>query len=140
MGGTGNDDGRQASVARARAEPVTLTRLHDLAVGFLRDGDLPRLLDAALAEALAIAGADRGALQVLDGADAGLRLVAQRGLARPLLQHVANLRTGLGGNAASRAGRLWLVDDVATDEALAGGADREALLAARVRALLVMPL
>jgi PAS domain S-box-containing protein len=140
MGGIGNEDGRHPSLERSRAELDLLARLHGLAVGFLRDGDLARLLDGALAEALAIAGADRGAIQVLDGASGGLRLAAQRGLVRPFLEHVANLRTGLGGNTASRAERHWLVDDVTSSEALRGGADRDALLAARVRALVVMPL
>jgi PAS domain S-box-containing protein len=140
MGGIANEDGRHPSLERSRAELDLLARLHALAVGFLREGDLSRLLDGALAEALAIAGADRGAIQVLDGASGGLRLAAQHGLTRPFVEHLANLRTGPGGNTASRTDRHWLVDDVASNESLRGGADRDALLAARVRALLVTPL
>jgi PAS domain S-box-containing protein len=138
MGGTDNELGRGAPAEGVA--PGLLARLHELTLGFLRDGELARLLDGALAEALALTGADRGAVQVLDGAGGGLRLAAQRGVVRPLLEHVATLRTGLGGSAASRAARHWLVDDVATSEAFAGGADRDALLGARVRALVVTPL
>ena len=140
MGGIGNEDGRHPSVERSRAEPDRLARIGELAVAFLRDGDLPRLLDGALAEALAITGADRGVVQVLDGAGGGLRLAAQSGLVRPFLEYVANLRTGLGGNVASRAERHWLVDDVDASADFARGSDRDALLAARVRALVVTPL
>jgi two-component system CheB/CheR fusion protein len=127
-------------VAELRAELARAARLQAVAAAFLRDGDLPRLLDAALAETLALAGADRGCVQVLDGAGGGLRLAAQHGLVRPFLEHVATLRTGLGGSAAVGNGSHWLVDDVATSEALAGTADREALLGAHVHGLLVTPL
>jgi PAS domain S-box-containing protein len=115
-------------------------RLHRLALEFMRDGDLPRLLDASLAEALAIAGADRGCLQILHGSGGGFRLRAQQGLVRPVLEYIANLRVGLGGTGVTAGGRAVVVEDLATSSALAGGADREALLAAEVRALHVVPL
>jgi PAS domain S-box-containing protein len=137
MGATGTGDGG-GGAERLRAELALVMRLHDLAQAFLRDGDLPRLLDAALSEALAVAGADRGCLQILHGSGGGLRLGAQRGLVRPFLEYVANLRAPLGGSAVA-AGRL-LVDDVATSPALAGSADREALAVAQVRALHVTAL
>jgi two-component system CheB/CheR fusion protein len=140
MGGIESDDGRAAEEARLRAELDLATRLHEQAATFLGDGDLSRLLDAALLEALALAGTDRGCVQILHGGGGGLRLAAQRGLVRPFLEYVANLRTGLGGHGAAPDTRSWLVDDVADDEALAGGDDREALLGARVRALHVTPL
>jgi PAS domain S-box-containing protein len=138
MGGTDNEPGRRAPAEGAA--PGLLARLHERALAFLRDGDLAPLLDGALDEALALTGADRGCVQILDGAGGGLRLAAQRGLVRPFLEHVANLRTGLGGAGAVRRGGAWLVDDVATNEVFAGSADRDALLGARVRALLVTPL
>ena len=134
---------RRRPRARRRAaggELAALARLHGLAVEFLRDGELPRLLDAALSEALAITGADRGCLQILHGPGGGLRLGAQRGLVRPFLEYVANLRVGLGGSVVTAGERHVLFDDVATSAALAGSADREALLLAEVRALHAIPL
>jgi PAS domain S-box-containing protein len=114
-----------------------LARLQAIAVEFLRAGNLSRLLDATLAEALAITGADRGCLQILHGPGGGLRLGAQRGLVRPFLEHVANLRAALGGSRVTAGERHVLFADVTT---LAGSADREALLLAEVRALHAIPL
>jgi PAS domain S-box-containing protein len=136
-------DRRGVDDERRSAELAALARLHGVAVGFLRDGELPRLLDATLAEALALTGADRGCLQILHGPGGGLRLGAQRGLVRPFLEHVARLRVGLGGSAVTAGGphpHNHVLLDVATSAALAGGADREALLAAEVRALHAIPL
>jgi len=118
----------------------TLERLHGLALAFLRDGELTPLLDAALSEALEITRADRGCVQILHGPGGGLRLAAQRGLVRPFLEYVANLRAGLGGGGVTVGGRPVFFDDVATSPALAGSADREALILAEVRALHAIPL
>lgn len=123
-----------------RAESTLTARLHGLALAFLSNGDLSRLLDAALFEALTVTGADRGCLQILHGPGGGLRLGAQRGLVRPFLEYVANLRTPPGGYGADAPGRRFFIADVATRPALAGGVDREALLVAEVRALHVTPL
>jgi two-component system CheB/CheR fusion protein len=132
--------GNDGAVERLRDQLALVTRLHRLATDHLVDGDLPRLLDAAVREALAITGADRGCVQILHGGGGGLRLAGQEGLVRPFVEYVANLRVGLGGHRAGFAERPWFVEDVATDEALAGSADREALLAAEVRALHAVPL
>ena len=140
MDDTRGRDGRGAGEEGQSAEPAALARLHGLAVEFLRDGELSRLLDAALSEALAITGADRGCLQTLHGPGGGLRLGAQRGLARPFLEYIANLRAGLGGSDVMTGGRHVLFDEVETNAALAGSADREALLGAEVRALHAIPL
>jgi PAS domain S-box-containing protein len=138
MGGDDRHDGH-AATGEVRAELALVARLYELAERFFGDGDLAHLLDAALGEALAIAGADRGCVQILHEAG-GLRLAAQRGLVRPFLEYVANLRTGLGGKGPEGSGQRWLVEDVAADRALAGGADREALIGAQVRGLHATPL
>jgi len=139
MSATGRGDGRGVDDELRRRELATLMRLHELAVGFLRDGDLSRLLDGALAEALAITGADRGCLQILHGAGGGLRLAAQRGLVRPFLEYVANLRVALGGSGVT-AGERHVFFDLAISESLAGSADREAMLGAEVHTLHAVPL
>ncbi len=140
MGETKSADGRGPDDEPPRAELAALARLHGLAVDFLRDGELSRLLDGALSEALAITGADCGCLQILHGPGGGLRLGAQRGLVRPFLEYVANLRVGLGGSVVTDGERHVLFADVAMSAALAGSADREALLLAEVRALHAIPL
>ncbi len=68
-----------------------------------------------------------------------MRLGAQRGLVRPFLEYVANLRAPLGGSGVTAGGRHVVFDDVATSAALAGSADRDALLVAQVRALHAFP-
>lgn len=114
-----------------------MARLHDATVSFLHEGDLSRLLNVATLEAMAITGADRGCVQIIEGEGGGLRLAAQHGLDRPLLDYVANLRTGL---VAGEAGAPHFIEDVATNHALAGSPDREALISADVRALIATPL
>jgi PAS domain S-box-containing protein len=123
-----------------RGELAAVARAHAMAMQFLHDRDLSRLLDDALAEALAIAGADRGCVQILHGPGGGVRLGAQRGLVRPFLEYIANLRVGLGGGAVTGAGERHVLFDVATSPALADSADREALLGAQVHALHAIPL
>jgi PAS domain S-box-containing protein len=125
---------------RPGAESALFARLHDAAVDYLHDGDLPRLLSAALDEALAVAGADRGCVQIIQGEGGGLRLAAHRGLSRPFLDHVASLRTGVVWGATRESGAPLFIEDVATHPALAGSPDREALLSADVRAVLVTPM
>ena len=132
-------DGRGSDDEVRHGDVAVLVRLNDLAVQFLRDGELSRLLDGALSEALAITGADRGCLQILHGAGGGLRLAAQRGLVRPFIEYVANLRVALGGSSATAGGR-HVVLDVATSPALAGSTDRQAMLGAEVQALHAIPL
>jgi PAS domain S-box-containing protein len=132
-------DGRGSDDEVRHADVAVLVRLNDLAVAFLRDGELSRLLDGALSEALAITGADRGCLQILQGAGGGLRLAAQRGLVRPFIEYVANLRVALGGSSATAGGRPVILD-VATSPALADSTDRQAMLGAEVQALHRIPL
>lgn len=137
---SGRGDGRASDdELRRRGEQDALVRLHALTVDFLRDGELSRLLDGALSEALAITGADRGCLQILHGAGGGLRLAAQRGLVRPFLEYVGNLRVALGCSAVTAGARPVLLD-VETSAVLAGSADRDALLQAEVRVLHAIPL
>ena len=69
-----------------------------------------------------------------------MRLAAQRGLARPFLEYIANLRAAVGGSDVMTGGRHVLFDELETNAALAGSADREALLGAEVRALHAIPL
>jgi PAS domain S-box-containing protein len=125
---------------RSGAETATFARLHDAAVDYLHDGDLTRLLSAALDEALAVAGAERGCVQIIQGEGGGLRLAAHQGLSRPFLDHVASLRTGVVSGATPGSGASLFIEDVATHPALAASPDREALLSADVRALLVTPM
>jgi PAS domain S-box-containing protein len=122
------------------AETATFARLYDVAVDYLHEGDLPRLLSAALVEALAVAGAERGCVQIMEGEGGGLRLAAHQGLSRPFLDHVASLRTGLVSVASREGDGPLYIEDVTTYPALAGSPDREALLSADVRALLVTPM
>jgi PAS domain S-box-containing protein len=121
------------------AEPARAADLDEAVMGFLHDGDLERLLDAVMTQALAVTGADRGCLHLAGPAGGGFRLAAQRGIAWPLIEYVASLRAGIAGPVGPGAERV-VVDDVATSPLLTDDADRAALGAAGVRALHVTPL
>src|SRR5882672_10507193 len=110
-----------------RGEPLAPRQatLDEATRRFLHDGDLPALLDAVMAEALAVTGVDRGCLHIVGAAGGGLRLAVQRGITWPLIEYVASLRTGIAGPVGPGAQRA-LVDDVATSPLVTGPADRDA--------------
>jgi hypothetical protein len=67
--------------------------MNDLAINLIREGsDFNRNLNAVVETAIAIAGADKGNLQLLDTTTVVLTLTAQRGFEDPFLNFFASVR------------------------------------------------
>ena len=98
------------------SELAAMTRLHAIATRFVREGDLPALLDEVVDAAVSLVGADMASIQVRDPVSDELKLAAQRGFAPAVVDHFASVRP----NAES--------------------SDREAMRAAGVLAIQTTPL
>jgi PAS domain S-box-containing protein len=96
----------------------------------------------ALDAAIAIAGADKGNLQLRNETDGRLVIAAERGFDRPFLEFFASVGAGecAACGAAARAGTRVAVEDVERSELFAGQPAQRVLLEAGVRAVQSTPL
>jgi PAS domain S-box-containing protein len=122
-------------------ELAALTRVHAIAAGFVREGDLVALLEESVAAAVAFAGADIGTIQQL-AADAGgpPRLTAHHGLDEPLRERLARCPLSPAARVLIEHGEPLVLADLADSPLVAGAPDLEALRAAGVRASTLVPL
>jgi PAS domain S-box-containing protein len=133
---------RKRAERALKADLDAMTRLHDVASRFLLEG---RSLDSTLAEildaAIAISGADRGSIQIVDPASSDLRMVACRGFPSWWLDHWNAVSTGRGtcGTALDRMERV-IVEDVEDSAIFAGTPALEIQRKAGVRAVQSTPL
>jgi signal transduction histidine kinase/ActR/RegA family two-component response regulator len=130
----------ETTARRLAADLAAMTRLHEIARGFVREGDLPRLLEQVVEAALATVGADMATVELLEEHSGSLQIAAHRGLAQTFLDHFARRPAAsvLAGTPLEQGKRV-LVDDVETS--LFGGTeDREAMIAAGIRATQLTPL
>jgi PAS domain S-box-containing protein len=74
------------------AELAAMTRLHAIATRFVREGDLPALLEEVVDAAVSIVGADMASIQLRDPVSGELKLAAQRGFAQQVVDHFASIR------------------------------------------------
>ena len=74
------------------AELAAMTRLHAIATRFVREGDLPTLLEEVVDAAVSIVGADMASIQLRDPVSGELKLTAQRGFAPAVVDHFASVR------------------------------------------------
>ena len=74
------------------AELAAMTRLHAIATRFVREGDLPALLEEVVDAAVSIVGADMASIQLRDVVSGELKLSAQRGFAPAVVDHFASVR------------------------------------------------
>ena len=74
------------------SELAAMTRLHAIATRFVREGDLPALLDEVVDAAVSLVGADMASIQVRDPVSDELKLAAQRGFAPAVVDHFASVR------------------------------------------------
>ena len=61
-----------------------MKRLQEVSTRLVRDGDATSLLPEIVDAAIAVTGSDMGNVQLLDRDARGLRIVASRGLGRPV--------------------------------------------------------
>jgi PAS domain S-box-containing protein len=74
------------------SELAAMTRLHAIATRFVREGDLPALLEEVVDAAVSIVGADMASIQLRDPASSELKLVAQRGFGPEVVDHFPGAR------------------------------------------------
>jgi len=75
------------------AELAAMTRLHAIATHFVREGDLPALLEEVVDAAVSIVGADMASIQLRDPISGELKLTAQRGFDPAFVDdHFASVR------------------------------------------------
>ena len=125
------------------ADLTAIRRLYDVANFCVRSGAnfeecLTQILDAAIA----VTGADKGNIQLLDPVSGVLRIAAQRGFAQPFLDFFSAVRPGESaacGVALQSAERV-VVEDVAGSPIFAGQPALAVLSDAGVRAVQTTPL
>ncbi len=118
---------------------AALTRIHDLSIKRLEAGGLEPLLQGIMDAAVAIVGADKGTLQLVEGDS--LRIVAHHGHERPFLDFFAsadNVASVCG--EATRRGERVVVEDVEASPLFAGTPSLPVLRDAGVRAVQSTPL
>lgn len=130
---------RKRAEALLNTDLAALTRLHDLSRKRLGPGGLPELLQGIMDAAVAIVGAQRGTLQLLE-ADS-LRIVAHHGHQAPFLEFfaAAENRASVCGEATRRGERV-VVPDVEDSPMFAGTPSLAVFRQAGVRAVQSTPL
>jgi signal transduction histidine kinase len=105
---------------RLATEVADLTRLHTLSMGLLRQGDLPAALHEILEASLELLHADKGCVQLHDGPDDRLRIVAQVGFTEQFLDAVQAVGSAplVSGRGLARGERV-IVTDMVNDPAAA---------------------
>jgi signal transduction histidine kinase/CheY-like chemotaxis protein len=124
------------------ADLRAMSLLREVATECVRTGVDPEdCLHRIVEAAIAIAGAEKGNLQLLEPEVGALRIAAQRGFGAPFLEFFAHVRDDAAACAAAlRAGEQVIVDDVTTSEIFAGRVSQKVLIEAGVRAVISTPL
>jgi PAS domain S-box-containing protein len=115
------EDNLQAAEECLVTELAAMTRLHAIATRFVREGDLPALLEEVVEAAVSVVGADMASIQLRDPLSGELKLTAQHGFGPAFVDHFA-------------------VDHFACGRPDAESSDREAMRAAGVLAIQTTPL
>jgi PAS domain S-box-containing protein len=133
---------RKVAEARIAADLLDMTRLNQLSNRLVREGgDFDRNLNTVVDTAIAITGADKGNLQLLDPTTRVLTIAAQRGFEDPFLNFFASVRDDASACAAAmRSGERVIVEDVRESEIFAGQASKNVLIDAGVCAVTSTPL
>jgi len=133
---------RKRAEARIAADLRDMTLLNRLSNNLVREGaQVDKNLNAILAAAIAITGADRGNVQLFNLETSALEIAAQRGFADPFLKFFAYVRDERAAcSAAMRAGERVIVEDVTSSDIFAGQPAKDVLIEAGVRAVISTPL
>jgi two-component sensor histidine kinase len=133
---------RRGLEQRIAADLRLMTLLRDVGSDLVRqgvdDGEcLYRILDAAIA----VTGADKGNLQLLDPDAGALTIAAHRGFDAPFLEFFKHVRDDPSAcGAALRSGERVIVDDVLTSPAFLAQPSQHIMVDAGVRAVVSVPL
>ncbi len=130
---------RERLERQLKADLAALARIHDLSTRLLATDGLKPLLQEVVNTAVAIMGAERGTLQLMEGDS--LRIVAHHGHLRPFLEFFASVanRASACGEALKRGQRV-VVEDIECHPLFVGTASLKVLREAGVRAVQCTPL
>jgi PAS domain S-box-containing protein len=133
---------RKLAEARIAADVRDMGQLIQLSNRLVREGsDFNGNLNAVLDTAIAITGAVKGSLRLLDPTKAVLILAAQRGFGEAYLNLFAAMPVEDSTYAAAmQSGERSIIEDMRESEILAGHPSKEVLLDAGVRAVTSTPL
>ena len=134
---------RREEEDRAAADLRAMERLREVGNFCSRAWrNFEQCLNEIVAAAIAVTGADKGNLQLLDAEAGTLRIAAQHGFAAPFLEPFARVSAGEAAacGTALRAGGRVVVEDVRRSEIFAGQPSLDAFLEAGVSALQSTPL
>jgi signal transduction histidine kinase/DNA-binding response OmpR family regulator len=134
---------RQEAERRLAVDLDTMTRLNEVGKRCIGAGnDFDRCLAEILDAAIAITGADKGHIRLLDAKSGKLEIAAQSGFERPFLNFFAEIgkEDGAWCGAAMQSVERVIVEDVARSEMFVGQAVLGVLLDAGVRAIQSTPL
>jgi signal transduction histidine kinase/DNA-binding response OmpR family regulator len=133
---------RRETAEQAAADLQAMTVLHEVGTLCVRVGNnFTGCVQAIVDAAIAITGADKANLQVLDPASGGLRIIAHRGFDPPFLAFFDDVRNDASAcRAAHKSAQRIVVEDVSRSEIFAGQPSLTVLLDAGVHAVQSIPL
>jgi len=133
---------RQEAEKRTAADLHAMTRLNEVANRCIGErNELHKCLVDIVETAIAITGADKGNVQLLDSASGALTIAAQRGFEEPFLKFFANVRNDASAcGSAMQSGESVIVEDVTRSQIFACQTSLSVLLDAGVRAVQSTPL
>jgi two-component sensor histidine kinase len=132
----------QAAVT-VRAELEDMRRLNELSTRLMREENkFENCVSEITKTAIAISGADKGILQLLDETLGSLRIVAQQGFQERFLKFFENVDDHVASScgAAMATNDQVIVDDVLTSKVFVDQPTQKVLLDAEVRAIISTPL
>jgi PAS domain S-box-containing protein len=129
----------QGSIA---ADLLDMDRLNQLSNRFLREGgEIDKCLAEVIVTAIAISGADKGNVQLLDSDSGALTIAAQQGFKDPFLKFFEYTRDDASACAvAMRSLERVIVEDVRSSKIFAGQPSQNVMIDAGVRAVVSTPL
>lgn len=129
---------KEAEIGLAR-DLEAVTRLQEVGSLFVREGNLPAVLEQIVEAAIAISKADFGNIQLLDPAS-GLRIAAQRGFPQWYVDFWDEVTGGNGScGTALASGKRVIINDVEQSPIFAGTRGLEMQRRAGVRAVQSTP-
>ena len=136
-------EARMLGMSQRRAEDLgAMERLHEISTRFALQDDLNSLLSVILDAAIAIIGANKGYIQLLDRQTGELAIVVQHGFERAFIEFFSHIRAGTAAcGTAMRTKETVIVEDISLSPLfLAEPQALELKLEAGMRAVVCVPL
>jgi PAS domain S-box-containing protein len=121
---------RKKDHERLVEDVAALRRLHEISTKSFARSDIVTLLGEILDAAITVTGTDMGNVQLLDPATGDLKIVVQRGFAKPFLNFFNTVHNGMAAcGTAMKNGKRAIVENVESDPLL-DDESRKVMLAA----------